>query len=141
MYSKPSLHFLLLALATMALSALPVARADTVGSAPHLLALEVLTVRLALTEDQAAEVEPVLQQHHLAQQAVFEQHDIDPQAGRAAPRPSRRELFELAGDLMPIWEQANAAMAAILTDEQMREWLAYQNERRNQLQRRLRGRR
>jgi len=141
MYSRSSFLFLVVLLVPLGLSTMPTARADAMAHSPSLEALELLKERLALTDAQIVEVEPVLRQHQMAQQAVFDLHDIDPRAGRAAPRPSRSELFELASALMPVWEQADSAMAEILTDEQLREWRVFQNERRNQLQRRLRGRR
>ncbi|MBB6086745.1 hypothetical protein [Wenzhouxiangella marina] len=114
---------------------------DGTSTAPHLEALAVLEDRLGLSEEQTAAVEPVLAQHHVEQQAVFERLRINPNASRSAPRPSRTELFELASALMPVWEQANVAMAEILDEAQMAEWMVYQNERRNQLRRRLQGRR
>jgi hypothetical protein len=141
MYSKSSFMFLLVLLIPLGLSTIPTARADAMAHSPPLETLELLRERLALTDAQLVEVEPVLRQHHVAQQAVFDLHDINPRAGLAAPRPSRSELFALASALRPVWEQADSAMAEILTDEQLREWRLFQNERRNQLQRRLRGRR
>ena len=114
---------------------------ESAPDAPHLQVLEVLEERLGLSEEQAAAVEPVLAQHHSEQQAVFERLGINPNASRSAPRPSRTELFELASALLPVWEKSNVAMADILTDAQMEAWMKYQNERRNQLRRRLQGRR
>lgn len=138
MNPKAAVLFCLLVLASPMLASTPT---DTAPDAPYLQALALLQDRLGLSEDQAAAVEPVLQQHHIEQQAVFERLRINPNASRSAPRPSRTELFELASALMPVWEQTNTAMADILTDSQIEEFMRYQNERRNQLRRRLQGRR
>ena len=105
------------------------------------MALEELETRLGLTAEQASAVELVLEQHHVEQQSVFEQLRINPNASRSAPRPSRGELFELANALFPVWDRTRVAMADILTEAQMDEWMKYQNERRNYLRRRLQGRR
>lgn len=135
---KATLLVALFALASPGMASTP---SEGTSTAPHLEALAVLEDRLGLSEEQTAAVEPVLAQHHVEQQAVFERLRINPNASRSAPRPSRTELFELASALMSVWEQANVAMAEILDEAQMAEWMVYQNERRNQLRRRLQGRR
>ena len=130
--------FCLFALLSPVMASTP---SESAPDAPHLQVLKVLEERLELSAEQASAVEPVLEQQHLDQQAVFERLRINPNASRSAPRPSRTELFELASALLPVWEQATTAMADILDETQMNEWLRYQNERRNQLRRRLQGRR
>jgi len=138
---KAAALFLLCSLILLPSSAKASTTADSAAVAPHLEVLAVLEDRLDLSPEQATAVEPVLAQHHVEQQAVFEQLRINPNASRSAPRPSRGELFKLANALFPVWNQTNIAMADILTEAQMDEWMRYQNERRNHLRRRLQGRR
>jgi len=138
---KVAVLFLLCSLALLPPSAVASTSAESASGSPHLMALEELETRLGLTAEQASAVELVLEQHHVEQQSVFEQLRINPNASRSAPRPSRGELFELANALFPVWDRTRVAMADILTEAQMDEWMKYQNERRNYLRRRLQGRR
>ena len=100
--------------------------------------------RLNLTDEQIALIEPVLASNFEATMLVLENHgiEIDPGAPREQrERPGFRKMRAISRDLQAVREETAAEMAEILTDEQMVEYRAIQEERRSELRDRIRARR
>ena len=100
--------------------------------------------RLNLTDEQIAQIEPILASSFEATALVLENHGIDLNPG--APRdqrerPSFRTMRAIGKDMQAVREETAAEMAEVLTDEQMEEYRKIQEERRVELRERIRARR
>lgn len=98
--------------------------------------------RLNLTDQQVAQIEPVLESSFEASMLVLEDHGIDLTVPRdQRERPGFRKIRAIAKDLKAVREETAEEMAEILTDEQMKEYREIQEERRAELREQIRGRR
>ena len=98
--------------------------------------------RLNLTDEQVAQIEPVLESSFEASMLVLEDHGIDLAIPRdQRERPGFRKMRAISRDLKAVREETAEEMAEILTDEQMVEYRKIQEERRAQLREQIRARR
>lgn len=99
--------------------------------------------RLNLTDEQLAQIEPILESSFEATALVLENHGIDlnPDVPRdQRERPGLRKMRAVSKDLQAVREETAAEMAEVLTAEQMEEYRKIQEERRVALRERIRAR-
>ena len=99
--------------------------------------------RLNLTDEQLAQIEPILESSFEATALVLENHGIDlnPDVSRdQRERPGFRKMRAVSKDLQAVREETAAEMAEVLTAEQMEEYRKIQEERRVALRERIRAR-
>ncbi len=99
--------------------------------------IEEVRGRLNLSEDQKAAIEPLLTANLEERRTVMEKYGLDEDGAAGL---SRRERSALAKELRALREKTNEQMAEILTEEQMREWTAIQEENRKRMRERMRKR-
>lgn len=138
-------------LGALALSALlawaPCAFADEAAAGPDPAAqleqrIADARARLALTDEQAAKVEPILRAGLEAQRAVMEKHGLDPSArGGARERLGLRAARRLRGDMDAARGKTLEALAEVLTPEQLETYREIQEEGRREMRGRLRANR
>ena len=98
--------------------------------------------RLNLTDEQIEQVTPILRAGFEAQMEVLEQHGID--IGNRSGGRNRlrlRQLRRLGRDLDAARERTAAELGAVLSEEQIEVYKEIQEERRQAMRERLRGRR
>lgn len=96
--------------------------------------------QIDLTDEQRAQLEPILAEHAEAARAVLAEHGIDPAAGRSGGHADPRKLRALAKDLQPLREETDRKIATILTPDQLATYRAIQEEQRAAMRDKLRGR-
>lgn len=89
--------------------------------------------RLNLSDDQAAQVEVILQETNEKRSQIFE--DANLQEGR-----SFRKMRQLRSDMQELNEETTERMAEVLDDEQMREYEKMKEEQRAEMKERMRNR-
>jgi len=89
--------------------------------------------RLNLTEEQAAQVEVILQETNEKRAQVFQNANL--QEGR-----SFRKMRQLRSDMQEVDKEATQRMAQVLDDEQMREYETIKEEQRAEMKERMRNR-
>lgn len=89
--------------------------------------------RLNLTEEQAAQVEVILQETNEKRSQVFQNANL--QEGR-----NFRKMRQLRSDMKEVDKEATDRMAAVLDDEQMREYEAMKAEQRAEMKERMQNR-
>lgn len=95
--------------------------------------------RLNLTDEQLTQVRPVLQDAADAQRSVLLKYGIDLEAeGAAKPRLGMREGRKLRSDLQKVQADTQKLLAGILTQQQLKEFEKLQQERREEMQKRIR---
>ena len=128
---------------------LPVTAQDQADDADQAAQLEQLRERLqearerlALTDQQRDQVRPILAAGLEAQREVLAEHGIDLLApAEERPRLNLRQLRALGADLDAVRAETLAALAEVLTAEQLETYRELQDERRQELRDRLRERR
>lgn len=98
--------------------------------------------RLNLTDEQIEQVTPILRAGFEAQMEVLEQHGID--IGNRSGGRNRlrlRQLRQLGRDLDAARERTVEELGAVLSEEQIEVYKEIQEERRQAMRERLRGRR
>ena len=128
---------------------LPLAAQDQADEADQAARLEQLQERLqeardrlALTDQQREQVRPILAAGFQAQRAVLAEHGIDLLApAEERPRLNLRQLRALGADLDAVRADTLAALAEVLTADQLQTYRELQDERRQELRERLRERR
>ena len=119
-----------------------VALAQDVEPAPRtelVEALEAARERLALTDEQAEQMRPILEADLAARLAVLEEHGIELDAAER-PRLNLRELRELSAALAAVRADTLKALANALTAEQLATYQELQAEAAEALRDRLRNR-
>ncbi len=99
--------------------------------------------RLELTDEQVAQMEPIIESGIEARLLVLEEYGIDPEA-RASGAQGKLRLRQkraLAKELNEINAEVRDEMSEILTDEQLAEYEKIQEERRAEMRERARARR
>ncbi|MEO0871233.1 MAG: hypothetical protein AAFY19_04625 [Pseudomonadota bacterium] len=89
--------------------------------------------RLNLTEEQAAQVEVILQETNEKRSQAFQNANL--QEGR-----NFRKMRQLRSDMKEVDKEATDRMAAVLDDEQMREYEAIKAEQRAEMKERMQNR-
>ncbi len=98
--------------------------------------------RLDLTDEQAEQITPILQSNFESRQAVLLKYGIDLESRKPpAQKLGFRKARTLGKELEKVGASTEKALKDILTKEQMREYKAMQNERKNKMRERLRARR
>ena len=98
--------------------------------------------RLNLTDEQAVQIEPILESNFHASMLILESHGIDlsvPREQRA--RPNFREIRAIGKELQAVREETAEEMAEFLTEEQMEEYRKIQEERRAEMREQIGARR
>ena len=95
--------------------------------------------RLALTEDQAAQIKPILEAHLKAQLALLNKHGIDLGSHEDRRRLGFRKRRALRKDLDSNRAATVARLANILSAAQLAEFENIQAERRKRLRKQLRS--
>ena len=98
--------------------------------------------RLNLTDEQVAQIEPILESSFEASMLVLENHGIDLSVPRdQRERPGFRKMRAIAKDMKAVRQETAEEMAEILSVEQMEEYRKIQEERRAELREQIRARR
>ena len=102
--------------------------------------LEQTKQRLNPTDEQVAEIRPILKASLEETRAVLDKHGIDlsiPEEQR--DRPSFREMRKMGKDLKVVRESTTAKLAEILSEEQLDTYKEIQEERRKQMREQIRA--
>ena len=95
--------------------------------------------RLALSEEQAAQVKPILEDHVEAQTAILDRYGING-AGRGSDRrPGYETLRALRKELEAHRTTTEARLSGVLSAEQLAEFRKIQAERKEQIQEEMRS--
>lgn len=95
--------------------------------------------RLNLTNEQLAQIRPVLQDAAEAQRAVLQKYGIDLEAEAGSRRKvGMREGRKLRGDLQKVQADTQRRLEGILTQQQLKEFEKIQRERAEDLRKRIR---
>ncbi|MEM9301712.1 MAG: hypothetical protein AAGE01_06355 [Pseudomonadota bacterium] len=94
--------------------------------------------RLNLTDEQRADLEPILRANFEETRALLQKHGL---GQGATERPGLRQMRALQKDMKPVRERTDRQVAEILSDEQMAEFRLIQDERREQMRAEIRARR
>ena len=103
------------------------------------LALADMRQRLNLSEDQQAQIEPIVRDHVEASQAVLRAHGISSTGASSGGPKSLRQLRALANDMKPVRDQTRRRLAEVLSPEQMAEYQLIEEERRQAMRERLKN--
>lgn len=96
--------------------------------------------RLHLSDEQAEKVAPILHSSFESQRAVLLEYGIDIESGKPpAKKLGYQKARAMGRDLEAVRADTNDALENILTEEQMREYQSMQNERRNEMRKRMRA--
>ena len=96
--------------------------------------------RLNLTDEQVAEMRPILKTSLEETKEVLDKHGIDlsiPKEQRA--RPAFREMRKIGKDLKVVRESTTAKLAEVLSEEQLDTYKEIQDERRKQMREQIRA--
>lgn len=96
--------------------------------------------RLNLTDEQFAEMRPILKTSLEETKAVLDKHGIDlsiPKEQR--DRPSFREMRKIGKDLKVVRESTTARLAEVLSEKQLDTYKEIQEERRKQMREQIRA--
>ncbi len=91
--------------------------------------------RLELTDEQRAQVEPIIRESIEKSQAVMAEAGIVP-----GEKATRGQLLSIRGEMSAIRKSTTQQLAEILTDEQMEEFKVIREENRAEMMARLQGR-
>ena len=96
--------------------------------------------RLNLTDEQAEQVAPILHSNFEAQRAVFLDYGFDIERGtRPAKKLGFKQLRAMGRELEAVRVGTKDALKDVLNQEQMREFVSMQNERKNEVRQRIRA--
>ena len=101
--------------------------------------LEETKVRLALTEEQAAQLKPILEDHFDTQMTILDKHGLDIETRGSNKRPDRQQWQALRRELDENKAKTAARLAGLLSAEQLTEFENIQAERKKQLRARFRA--
>lgn len=102
--------------------------------------LQEATLRLALTEEQQAQVKPILEKHFAAQMAILDKHGIKVGNQAGNKRPGFRQLRALRNEMNENKVKTMKQLSAILSEEQMAEFEQIQAELKERMRERFRSR-
>jgi len=95
--------------------------------------------RLQLSDSQKETVRPILKDDQVQRRAILNEYGIDLENIDPDNRPGRRTLLKMRRDMNRVDKQMEKQLASVLTDDQMAEWGALQEERREKMRDRLQG--
>jgi len=95
--------------------------------------------RLQLTDSQKETVRPILNDDQMQRQAILNEYGIDLENIDPDNRPGRRTLLKMRRDMNKVNKRTEKQLASVLTADQMAEWGALQEERREKMRDRLQG--
>jgi len=95
--------------------------------------------RLQLTDSQKETVRPILNDDQMQRQAILNEYGIDLENIDPENRPGRRTLLKMRRDMNKVNKRTEKQLASVLTDDQMAEWGALKEERREKMRDRLQG--
>lgn len=95
--------------------------------------------RLQLTDSQKEAVRPIINDDQMQRQAILNEYGIDLENIDPDNRPGRRTLLKMRRDMNKVNKRTEKQLASVLTDDQMAEWGALQEERREKMRNRLQG--
>lgn len=93
-------------------------------------------VRLDVTEDQQAELEPIIRDNMDQRRALMEAAGLGD-----GGRPNRRKMMGLRDDMQALRADTESKVAEILTEEQMAEFRVIQQENQAQMREQMQARR
>ncbi|MEO1080961.1 MAG: hypothetical protein AAFY29_15495 [Pseudomonadota bacterium] len=120
------------------IASVAVAQEETVGEerrAQFAEYLEEMVARLELSEQQQADIEPIIRESVGKRQAIMESYGIG-----NGERPNPRKLRGMRGEMQDLQQETRTELSEILTDEQMEEYLALQEERQEKMREEMRRR-
>ena len=114
--------------------------ADSDEDAQREQRLAEVQARLNLTDDQLGQIRPVLQDAAEAQRSVLRRYGIDLEAaGGPKPKLGMRDGRKLRGDLQKVKSDTRKQLEGILTKQQLKEFEKLQQERSEEMRKRIRG--
>jgi LAS superfamily LD-carboxypeptidase LdcB len=93
--------------------------------------------RLELTDEQVAELEPIITTAVQHQQAVMEKHGVS-ESGSGSGRPNPRKLMQMRSDMDAVRQETSDQVRTVLNDDQYQEFLKIQEERKAERRARMR---
>lgn len=127
----------LLLLSLLALPSAALCREGPANGVDFEAQLQQTAERLALSDEQLAELTPILRAHFDGTQALLKRHRLD--RNSAAPL-DRRTLLAFSNELNALREVTEPQLAAILSAEQMAAYRKHQEEQRARMRAQLRAR-
>jgi hypothetical protein len=98
--------------------------------------------RLDLSEEQVEQITPILQSSFESRRAILQKYGINIESRKPpAQKLGLRKARTLSKELEKVSSSTSRKLDDILTKEQMSEYRAMQNERKNKMRQRLRARR
>ncbi|MEM1189353.1 MAG: hypothetical protein AAGI72_12560 [Pseudomonadota bacterium] len=97
--------------------------------------LEEMVTRLELSEQQQSDIAPIIRESLGKGRAIMESYGIG-----NGERPRPRQLRGMRGEMQDLQQETQAELANILSDEQMDEYLALQEERQAKMREEMRSR-
>ncbi len=129
------------ALTVSLFSVTAVAAAQEIDRAAIEERIDEIVERLELSDEQIEQISPILQDSMERQRAILESYGVDPaNRGEGGQRPGMRKARAMRKEMSEVREDSRGAMAEFLSDEQMDELQLIQEERRDALREKIRGR-
>ena len=123
--------------AVMSVSTQAVAEGDRAARAQQ--QMEQTFAQLELTDEQIEQVKPVLQESMAAQQRIMSSYGIDPASGAGSAGKLRpRQAMSMRKELEAVRADTLGKLAQILSAEQLDEYQRIQEQRRAEMQERMR---
>jgi hypothetical protein len=133
---------LLFNLAASAALTLSIAAQAEPDAATHQDKIQQLIEQLQLTDEQLAEIRPVLESHAEQTMTILDKYDIErPQADGERKSLGLRDARKLKGEMQTLRSETRAQLEGVLSEEQLAEYDKLAQERRAELRERIKSRR
>lgn len=133
---------LLFNLAASAALTLSIATQAEPDQATHQDKIQQLIEQLQLTDEQLAEIRPVLEAHAEQTMTILDKYDIErPQTDGERKRLGLRDARKLKGEMQTLRSETRAQLEDVLSEEQLAEYDKLAQERRAELRERIKSRR
>jgi len=120
---------------TPSASALAVAQTAEEAQAQLEARVEETAARLDLTPEQKAELAPILMDSMEKRDAILEEAGI-----QSGTRPKPQQLMAMRSELQALQKDTIEQVSAVLTEEQMEEFMLIQQERADEMRAQMQGR-
>ena len=95
--------------------------------------------RLELTDEQAEQVKPVLEESAAARQEILSSYGMDPESRQdSVGKPGIRKMRAMRNEMNTLRENTLGELEQVLSDEQLEEFKRIQEERQAEMRERMR---
>ena len=95
--------------------------------------------RLALTDEQVEQVEPVLEKAAAKRDRILSKYGVDPDNRGSGQKPKLRTMRSMKKEMDSLRKATTKQLKGILTAEQLSEYEQIQQERQDAMRQRIRG--